>query len=60
MQAFSTSSGGVIFIPDELERKKADKVSYADLAEQETKPKGFGATFFGRRKPTKDKLQRAA
>ena len=32
MRAYSTASGGVIFVPDEIEIKKKSTVSYADIA----------------------------
>ena len=58
MRACSTASGGVIFIPDELE-KKAAKISYSDLIKGQKLKKTIGA-WFGQRKIGKKQLQKAA
>ncbi len=45
MRACATAGGGVMFLPDEMERKSV-KVSYADLVKQEEskqeRPRPFG------------------
>lgn len=57
MRACSTASGGVMFIPDEIERKSC-KVSYKELVpETSAAPK---KSLFGRRKETDKNLQAAA
>ena len=61
MRAYSSVSGGVIFVPDEVETKKSAAVSYDDLAKK-AKPTrmSIGAMLFGRRKSTAKKLLKAA
>ncbi len=57
MRAVSTAGGGVMFIPEKLERKDAAK-SFADILEQEmpkTKRK-----LFGRRSVEKKANRKAA
>lgn len=56
MRAYSTASGGVIFVPDEIEIKKKSTVSYADIAKDVSKAEktGIASLFFGRRKKDAD------
>jgi hypothetical protein len=57
MKAVTTAGGGVMFIPDELERKSA-AISYADLqAEEKTAKK---VKPFGKRTVQSKQAQRAA
>lgn len=66
MRACSTASGGVMFIPDEIERKqvKQETVSYRDLVGEDAAAKTTekaGFRLFGFLKPrTKDKQKVAA
>ncbi len=61
MRAVSTVGGGVMFIPDEIERKtnKATSVSYNDLQQKEKKKPARRFSLFGRR-PKTDKPERKA
>lgn len=55
MRAFSTASGGVMFVPDEIERI-SKKVSFKDLVKEEPvqeKP-SFMRKLFGRKKTEKE------
>ena len=58
MRAYSTASGGVIFVPDEIEvkTKKKSAVSYTDIAKDISKAekKGIASLFFSRRKKDAD------
>lgn len=60
MRACSSASGGVMFIPDDIEEKdEASKyVSYRDLAEEKDEPKKRRKLFGLKRK--KDKVSKAA
>lgn len=58
MRACSTASGGVIFIPDELE-KKAAKVSYSGLVKSQKLKKTINA-WFVQRKIGKKQIRKAA
>ncbi|MBX2833655.1 MAG: hypothetical protein KTR28_01650 [Micavibrio sp.] len=58
MKAYASVSGGVIFVPDKLSRKKKKTVSYRDLVE--TKIDAIKAPVFGKRKTTKADNQAAA
>ena len=56
MRACSSASGGVFFIPDEIERKSAP-VSYRDLVKEERdKNEGENASLFGK-KPSEKTLK---
>ena len=55
MRAFASASGGVIFIPDEIEQetKTQAKISYADFegVMPDTEKRDIISLFFGKRKP---------
>lgn len=56
MMAYSCASGGVIFVPEKIERKTnadAAPVSYAELAEQQAPPKRRPLFSFRRKKKDK-------
>lgn len=57
MRAVTTAGGGVMFIPEKLERKGA--VSYADLLAEEKKSKKK-IKLFGKRTPIRKGQQAAA
>ena len=57
MKACATAGGGVMFIPDELERK-SDKLSFADFVDQEIQPQK--RKLFGRRSSEKKSVRKAA
>lgn len=54
MKACSTAGGGVMFIPDELERRGA-AISYASLLKKEEKKKSAPVKTFGKRRHNQDK-----
>jgi hypothetical protein len=58
MKACATAGGGVMFIPDELERKSA-AISYDALVKPE-KNKIASPKTFGKRRRTKDEGNRVA
>lgn len=57
MRACSSASGGVIFVPDNIERK-TKSVSYKDLAQQENPAKRSAS--FGKRKTKSPAMEDAA
>ncbi len=59
MRAFSTANGGVMFIPDEIERKEV-AVSYTDLAPGQAEKISFVSRLFGRGKKEEKPLKKAA
>lgn len=61
MRAFSTANGGVMFVPDEIERIEKP-VSYADLVKDEPKTRKprFIDYLLGRSKKAEKKLRDAA
>jgi hypothetical protein len=59
MRAFSTANGGVMFIPDEIERQET-KVSYAELVKNEPKKTSIVERIFGKRKKEDKDLAEAA
>jgi hypothetical protein len=61
MRAFSTANGGVMFVPDEIERIEKP-VSYADLVKDEAKTRkpSFIDYLLGRSKKAEKKLREAA
>jgi hypothetical protein len=56
MRACSTAGGGVMFVPDTLERKGA-AISYSDLLEEK---KAKPLKNFGKRRTIKRPLRKAA
>lgn len=48
MEAYSTASGGVFFMPERIEETNRSPVSYKDFVEEEFAEKKIG--IFGRRK----------
>ncbi len=61
MRAFSTASGSVMFVPDEIERV-AKPVSYTDLVKDEPRAEkfSFSRLLFGRRKKDAKDIKEAA
>ncbi len=61
MRAFSTANGGVMFIPDEIERIE-QSVSYKDLVKDEPKLRkpSFVDRLLGRSKKDAKELKEAA
>jgi hypothetical protein len=59
MRAFSTANGGVMFIPDEIERIEKP-VSYTDLVTEKVEKPSFATRLFGKRKKDEKPLKKAA
>ncbi|MAI62079.1 MAG: hypothetical protein CBB87_06260 [Micavibrio sp. TMED27] len=49
MQSYASVSGGVIFVPEKIDRKTRT-ASYSEFIEEETKPSMFRPLSFGKRK----------
>ena len=61
MRAYSSVSGGVIFVPDEIETKQDKAVSYSELAgEAKAERMSIRTILFGKRKAAGKKLREAA
>jgi hypothetical protein len=62
MRAFSTANGGVMFIPDEIERVENKAVSYNDLVQEDAKiaKRTFMERLLGRSKKEDKELRKAA
>lgn len=55
MRACSSASGGVMFIPDTIERETKKKVSYKDIAAEETPaPRKRFLSFLSRPRKTEN------
>ncbi|MCC7304830.1 MAG: hypothetical protein IT558_01070 [Alphaproteobacteria bacterium] len=58
MKACATAGGGVMFIPDDIERKtNKERISYKEIVREETKAKPM--PVFGKRK-AKEQVRKAA
>lgn len=59
MQAYASSSGGVMFIPETIERKSAKKSYKAMIKDSGAKIQPRKSSFFGKRK-AETKVSKAA
>ncbi len=58
MKACASSSGGVMFIPDEIERKEVKPTQYSEFVEKEGAAKKIG--IFGKMKAMGKKAKKKA